>query len=432
MLKKYFSVLSFLFVVILLMGGSCGTQPTAKLNVVNSPTSTDIQVGQSDSKKFSLENSGTIPLEYTVKPSSSAITLLSKTSGTLEAGRQIDVEFRMNCPLEASSLSETIDVTSSGGNQSVKVEAVCRGTQLSVPKAGYDIDLIFLGPGMTKARQDVFAQAALLWKAIIVGDLEDFPLSKGLPLSRDLPPNERPCSSFDTPALPIGAIDDLLIFASIAPIDGAGKILGQAGPSFIRGNTNDLTIVGCMQFDEADVAALETEGTFNEVILHEMGHVLGYGTLWEPFSINDIDLLDEPCQSNPNATSGFAGPKAVVQFGVLGKTGNPPVENNYTPGTRCGHWDEGFFDNELMTGFLGGVTSTTVNPFSALTIASMADLGYEVNLSEAEPYSVPACSPNCDASRPKLLSSETPWEIILKPRGTLDSKGNIVFFNNDR
>jgi hypothetical protein len=159
-----------------------------------------------------------------------------------------------------------------------------------------------------------------------------------------------------------------------------------------------------------------------------MGHVLGFGTLWED---QGKELLDEPCRSKPSATVGFKGSEAVVQFGVLGETGHPPIENDYSSGTRCAHWDEGFFDNELMTGFLGGVTRPA-NPLSALTIASMADLGYEVNLGEAESYVIPDCSPSCDNPTLKAASIEEPWEVILKPQGTIDAEGNIQFLEDDR
>ena len=35
-----------------------------------------------------------------------------------------------------------------------------------------------------------------------------------------------------------------------------------------------------MSFDTADLARMEADGSLTDVILHEMGHVLGFGTLW--------------------------------------------------------------------------------------------------------------------------------------------------------
>jgi hypothetical protein len=430
MLKKLVLTLSFVFLVILLMGGSCGGGggPEAELgNVSDTTLSFTARVNLDAEGSFSFENTGDATLEYDIIEDGDFIEIIDGATGTVDPGETATVTLEVSCQVEGT-LNGTITIESNGGNAEIDVEVVCT---VPTPTGNYDIQFEFIGPGMTQARRAVFNEAAVLWSAVITGDLEDIPVAEG-----ELPAGTNVACTFATPEF-VGIIDDLLIFATIAPIDGVGGILGQAGPSFIRGSTDDLTIIGCMQFDSADVAALEAEGTFNETILHEMGHVLGYGTLWEPSGSLNIDLLDEPCQSNPNATSGFNGAEAVIEFGVLldeagnpPAPANPPIENNYGPGTRCGHWDEGFFDNELMTGFLGGVTSATVNPFSALTIASMEDMGYQVDYSEAEPYSIPACSPDCDDTALRAASAETPWEIVLKPRGTINSQGSIELFND--
>ena len=57
-------------------------------------------------------------------------------------------------------------------------------------------------------------------------------------------------------------------------------MLGQAGPCFIR-TSNKLTVIGIMKFDTADLPNMEANGTLNDVILHEMGHVLGFGSIWD-------------------------------------------------------------------------------------------------------------------------------------------------------
>ena len=45
-----------------------------------------------------------------------------------------------------------------------------------------------------------------------------------------------------------------------------------------RRSGSQLPVRGIMEFDSADLAALEASGQFENVILHEMGHVLGCGT----------------------------------------------------------------------------------------------------------------------------------------------------------
>ena len=62
-----------------------------------------------------------------------------------------------------------------------------------------------------------------------------------------------------------------------------------------------------------------------------------------------------------------------------------PVENTGGPGTRDGHWRESVFRNELMSGFIAAPD----NPLSRLTVASLQDLGYKVDLTKAEAYTLP-------------------------------------------
>ena len=57
----------------------------------------------------------------------------------------------------------------------------------------------------------------------------------------------------------------------------------------------------------------------------------------------------------------------------MGGTGaGIPVEQDGGSGTAGSHWDEETFDNELMTGYINDGS----NPFSAMSAASFADLGY--------------------------------------------------------
>jgi hypothetical protein len=206
--------------------------------------------------------------------------------------------------------------------------------------------------GLTAAQQAVFQQAANRWAQVIIGDL----------------PN---ANYFGV------SVDDVLIDASASAIDGPGGILGQAGPDFFRAGT-DLPIHGVMQFDSADLASLQASGGLYYTVLHEMGHVLGFGTIWE-----DRGLLTGAGTSNPL----FTGANAVAAYDAIFHTSatGVPVENQGGQGTADSHWRETVFNNEVMTGYLDG----GVNPLSRVTVASMADLGYQVNLNAADAYTPP-------------------------------------------
>jgi hypothetical protein len=227
----------------------------------------------------------------------------------------------------------------------------------AVVAGGYTIEVRFLG-GLTAKQKAAFKLAADRWTHAIVGDLPDVIVGGE-------------------------TINNLRITAQGTAIDGPGNILGQAGPNRLRpksaGAAAFLPATGDMQFDTADLAAMEGDGTLNDVITHEMGHVIGIGTIW-----THKKLLKGANTSNPT----FRGANAMREYAKLRGSATPlpvPVENTGGPGTRDSHWRESIFNAEMMTGFVdpGG------NPMSRVTIASLQDLGYTVNLAAAEPYSLP-------------------------------------------
>ena len=179
-------------------------------------------------------------------------------------------------------------------------------------------------------------------------------------------------------------VDDVRIFVQLEEIDGPGNVLGSAGPCIAR-DADTLTVVGVMRFDVADLPRLATEGRLLDVVIHEIGHVLGFGTLWD-----DFGFLIDPSLNNLGADTHFTGPRGIAAFDAAGGSSfssgsKVPVENTEGgTGTRDSHWRESVFDTELMTGFINDV-----NPLSAVTVESLDDLGYIVNANLADPYSLP-------------------------------------------
>jgi len=223
--------------------------------------------------------------------------------------------------------------------------------------APFTITVVFLG-GLTTSQKNAFKLAADRWSKVIVGDLPNVVINGQV-------------------------IDDVLIEASGVAIDGQGGILGQAGPTHLRpasaGAAAFIPAKGRMQFDTADLAVMQSNGTLKDVITHEMGHVLGIGTIW----INK-GLLSGATGSNPT----FTGTNAKKEYGLLKGTGPTavPVENTGGAGTKNSHWRETIFKNELMTGFV----NSAPNPMSRVTVASLKDLGYKVDLTKAEPFTLPS------------------------------------------
>ena len=233
---------------------------------------------------------------------------------------------------------------------------------------GYDITLRLTTP-MTDAQLRAFVDAKERIQELITGDVPDVFVSltaAQMAQCGGAPVNE--------------TIDDVIVFAEVVPIDGVGNILGQAGPCFGRSGTPGFPAIGHMQFDSADLASLETRGLLESVVLHEMMHVLGFGTTWPQSGFLIGDTTTTPYFTGPGARSAFN----TYNGGTTYPNSPVPVEGSTgSAGTDNSHWREADFDDELMTGFLDG---SVPNPFSATTVASMADLGYVVDITRADPF----------------------------------------------
>ena len=271
------------------------------------------------------------------------------------------------------------------------------------PTGASEFDITFVyGSSVTNAQKQLFENAAARWQEVITGDIADTQLNKQANLCGQGEP------AFN------GAVDDVVIYADVAPRDGPGGILASAGPCLIR--SGGLTTYGVMNFDSADA----TGPDLYETILHEMGHVLGIGTLWPLFGVVNYN-------NNCPATPRYTGSSAVAEWNALGGSGNVPIEEDGGGGTRCGHWDEETFDTELMTGFSEGPGTEYL---SRMTIASLEDMGYTVNKSAADNYSLPGCAPNCQFQglRGQNLAAS---EILLKPVGVVSSEGSLQIIKRE-
>lgn len=176
---------------------------------------------------------------------------------------------------------------------------------------------------------------------------------------------------------------NLVIEASTPPIDGTGGVLGSAGPSV--GSFTEFTgeylyaSEGSMRFDSADVTNMQNNNTLFDVILHEMAHVIGFGTLWNPtFTNGGTQFFQNVYVENSGE---YTGSYALSLYQELFNSSATyvPIELDGGSGTANSHWDEGFINNsgELLTGYLDS------NPFlSDISLASFADIGYVVRLSD--------------------------------------------------
>jgi hypothetical protein len=167
-------------------------------------------------------------------------------------------------------------------------------------------------------------------------------------------------------------VDDVYIAGVEETIDGRGKVLGSAGPILARRiNGKYHALSGFMRFDKEDIEWMIAKGLCRGVILHEMGHVLGIGTLW------GLNKLHKGNKDRYNRKF------AKEEWARLGCSGKLPVETGGGDGTAFGHWDEECLNQELMTRYVDSDMRLSV-----LTVASFEDMGYGVDYSAADPYDI--------------------------------------------
>lgn len=259
---------------------------------------------------------------------------------------------------------------------------------------------------MTAAQRSFFANAAARVTSIVTTDVIDAQANDTLDISV--------ACSLPEPTILHGIIDDVIIFAALDSLDGPGGVLAASGPCLTRniaGAGQPEVVIpagGTMIFDTADVATLTGLGSFQEVVTHEMLHVLGFGTLW-----TDRQLLQDSGTANPRYTGSQGRQRCVSVGGGNVCSVSVPVEATGGAGTANSHWRESTFDKELMTGFI----DQSPNPLSVITIGSLADLGYNVNFGAADPYTVPSSAAlranNAVAANQNTILNQTGWERSL-------------------
>ena len=220
----------------------------------------------------------------------------------------------------------------------------------------------------------------------------------------------------------MGEVDDLTVLVSVRSLDGPGGALGFAGTCWLR-QQSFLPVLAAIHIDADDVERLE-EGDANDVILHEFGHALGIGPSWR-----DLGLLRWTRSPGIAVDSYFAGPLAIAAFDSAGGTdyhnAKVPVEIRGGSGSVDSHWRESVLGPELMTSLQDRGAD---DPLSAITIWSLADLGYTVDASLAEEYALPGTGGQAAdvPKRQRARALDLTGDILSPPLLIFDRDGRVV------
>ena len=174
-------------------------------------------------------------------------------------------------------------------------------------------------------------------------------------------------------------IDDIRIEAELF-YDAQSGVLGWGGPEWYR-TADGQPLTASMGFNLFYTPGLITDGTWGDVVFHEIMHSIGFGTMWDYQGLLSGGGTDNPRFTGDRATA--------IYVAAGGDSGGVPLEQDGGSGTNDSHWNEiGFldeneirvfrdgettFDDEIMTGYI----NNDGNYLSDMTVASLADFGYE-------------------------------------------------------
>jgi hypothetical protein len=373
--------------------------------------------GQSASRSFDLEVRPQVPLSIATPVVPPALAGASYNvrlrayggdgetfewalvAGQLPAGLALSPGGRINgTPAAPDTTTFTVEVRSDGA-------AVTRAYRLPVVpnrEGRYDITIfpvVAIAPGV-QAHLDA---AVADWHATIQGNLTPVTIPDAFFQAEH-------CGGFGE-LLNGTSTDDIIIIVNITPIDGPGGVLGRAGACGVRSGTT-LPFAGVLTLDSDDLAPLVGNQTLTHIISHEIAHVLGFGTLWRA-----LELIQGAGTQDPR----FVGANAVQEYNALGGTGTVPVENQGGQGTRDAHWRQSVFGRERLTGF--SAPPGEFQPLSRVSVASFGDLGYQVDMSAADSFSLAAALAAGAAGEHHHWDQLGYDEILLEPIRVLGPGG---------
>lgn len=275
------------------------------------------------------------------------------------------------------------------------------------------LELRYLGDPLAANIQQSFETAATIVRGTITGALTNVTLPSDF---KNVSECDASLTGFDD--VPRTVISGLVVYISVVPIDGLGGTLGSAGPCIVRSASQKyLPALGIMRLDAADVNNLAAGGYLTTVILHELLHVLGFGTIW----IDNNLLSGEGTADARFLGAGARAACADLHGGATVCASSVPVHSSDGAGSRDTHWRESVFGNEIMTPFL----EQGPNPYSAMTIRSLGDLGYVVSTALANQFTIATAALR---AAPDTAAPIAEFAEPIRPRYSLDAQGGLIPF----
>ena len=235
----------------------------------------------------------------------------------------------------------------------------------------FNITLAFVpGHGMTSSQMSAARAAARRWESIITADIPGSdafihsPFDSETEVTWETARSGKVVMNYE--------VDDVVVLVTSDPTPDV--YLAKAEVIEYRAIEGlpiiSLVVVGDFVLTRANEIEL------TNVFLHEIAHAIGFGTSWGDFEVN-------PMPGDPNADIHLKGPLAIAAFNAAG---GGDYSGKKVPITDGGHWRGSVYGQEIMS---SDFDTERPAPLSAITIQSMADIGYEVDVTQADEYSLP-------------------------------------------
>ena len=299
------------------------------------------------------------------------------------------------------------------------------GTTMEVTLNGevfpYDIEVVFLERG-TAAQEAMVHAAVERWESIITADITDITFDE---------PQSMDC--FLVPDIAAGDhVDDMRLYVSLAPMDDDSA--WRSHQCWIRvGNYH--TILAGLHFNPESLDELAVTEDAVPLLMRALAGLIGHN----PFVWKQHGLLGDPSSSRndgfPGADTHFKGELATQAFDAAGGVGYPgkkvPLTNIGGDSYGVDHlWRESVFGDELLSQdyYLGTDSTTSADKvLSAISIQAFADIGYQVDLRQANSYTLPIAGGLATNARAKATSRRAPFgRAIAMPIAVVDTKGRVV------
>ncbi len=289
----------------------------------------------------------------------------------------------------------TVTATDTGGLSATQTFTVDVRPRPVVDGDGFDIELVFTAAVPATYRPSMEAAAAT-WMQILSGtEWEDVTFD-----------GRRDCRGVE---VDLGTVNDLVIVVDAFAIDGDLGTAARADTCIRRADS--APVLGYIYFDDADLGTLLAHDDLEEIMLHEITHVLGFGFRWVL-----LNLLDQ--DSDPVFDPHFTGSRAIAAFDDAGGTNYTGAKVPTEPGQ--GHWRDSVFGQELMSSFL---YVNRREPLSAITLEALADMGFWVDVSAADSFQL---------ASPDLIAADASDDPPIRVRDEVDRGPQVIVDSNGR